>query len=66
MIESHVNKLTKMATLIQDEEQRGELLRLAEEEGARARKIRQQVVLLRDHLDEESPLVAWTTSHGPE
>jgi hypothetical protein len=58
MIESHVNKLAKMATLIQNEEHRRELLQLAEEEGTRAQKIRHQVLLLRDHLVEDSPLVA--------
>jgi hypothetical protein len=48
MIESHVSKLATMATVIRDEEQRLELLRLAQEEAREAQEIRNQVCLLRD------------------
>jgi hypothetical protein len=58
MIELHVNKLAKMATLTGDEEHRRELLELAAEEGTRAQKIRHQVCLLRDHSDQDRPEVA--------
>jgi hypothetical protein len=56
MIESHVGKLATMATVTGDEEHRLELLRLADEEATEAQQIRHQVCLLRDHLDEGSPI----------
>ncbi len=58
MIESHADKLVRMASVVTDLEQQHQLLQLAEEEKARAETIRHQIRLLQDHLGEEDSDVA--------
>ncbi len=50
MIESHANKLSKIAPHLADPEQHREIMVLAKEEADRAEAIRRQIRLLRDHV----------------
>ena len=50
MIESHAQRLLEMVPSLAGNEQRHEMLELAQEETERAEAIRRQILLLQDHL----------------
>jgi len=50
MIESHVQRLLEMVPSLAGNEQRHEMLELAQEEAERAEAIKRQIRLLQDHL----------------
>ena len=50
MIELHAQRLLEMVPSLAGDEQRKEMLQLAEEETDRAEAIRRQIRLLQDHL----------------
>ena len=50
MIESHAERLLEMVPSLAGDEQRHEMLQLAQEETERAEAIKRQIRLLQDHL----------------